>query len=77
MAGRVRNGGSSLLAALKGLMRLYRKYGSEPLAARLGSPGADVEEPLAALYTMYSGFKAADDYPGEIEPGLPAGPEDP
>jgi hypothetical protein len=75
MAGRIRNGGSSLLAALRELMRLYRKYGAAPLVARTDQP--DLATLLAAMLTKYELFLAADDYPGEIEPGLPAGPEDP
>lgn len=77
MAGRIRNGGSSLLAALKELMRLYKKYGSAPLVARMGTVNANIADTLAAQLELWNAFLAADDYPGEIELGAPAGPEDP
>jgi len=75
MAGRIRNGGSSLLGAVHDLMRFYSKYGSAPLVARTDRP--NFATLLAAMQTEYEAFKAADDYPGQIEPGTPAGPEDP
>ena len=75
MAGRIRNGGSSLLKASRELMRLYGKYGSAPLVARTARP--DLATILASFKVEWDAFIGADDYPGEIDLGEPAGPEDP
>lgn len=56
-------------------MRLYRKYGAGPLVQRTARP--NLTDILSAFLVEWDAFNAADDYPGEIEVGLPAGPEDP
>lgn len=74
MAATIRNGRASLLAAVHELDRVYRKYGAAPLVAYTGVTGFTAT--LSQLSTAYQQWRAGDDFPGEIDPTAPDGPED-
>ena len=74
MAAPIRTGASSLLAAVKELDRLYRKYTAGPLVRY--TEVADFAVLLQQLSETYQEYAQADDFPGEGESTLPLGPED-
>lgn len=70
----IRDGHSSLLKAVHTLDRLYRKYGAGPLVNYTGVD--DFADALSILHNLYQGYRAGDNWPGEVEEFIPDGPED-
>lgn len=70
----LRTGRASLLAAVFLLCRLFNKYGAGPLVSATGNP--DWATILPLLRTACEVFQAQDNFPGEIDPIAPDGPED-
>lgn len=70
----IRTGRASLLAAIYLLCRLYNKYGAGPLVSATGN--ADWATILPLVRNACEVFRAGDNFPGEIDPIAPDGPED-
>lgn len=68
-----RTGTSTIIKAARLICRMIGQYGAYDLQAST-SPGFKLA--VDALVVACHAFEAADDYPGEIDTTLPAGPED-